>query len=39
MKELAQRDGQFQRFEISWDEAVEYFKKEGDPYKLEILEG
>jgi len=39
MKELAQRDGQFQRCEISWDEAVEYFKKEGDPYKLEILEG
>ncbi|HRT67616.1 MAG TPA: TGS domain-containing protein, partial [Bacteroidota bacterium] len=39
MKELAQKDGEFQRIEISWDDAVEYFKKEGDPYKLEILEG
>jgi len=39
MKELAQKDGEFQRIEISWDDAVEYFKKEGDQYKLEILEG
>ncbi len=39
MKELAQQDGEFERIEISWNDAVEYFKKENDPYKLEILEG
>lgn len=39
MKELAKQNGKFERVEISWEDAVEYFKKEGDPYKLEILDG
>ena len=38
MQELAKRDVPFQRKEISWDKAVNYFKKKGDPYKLELLE-
>lgn len=39
MYELAQEQQQFERIEISWEEAVEYFKKDGDPYKIELLEG
>lgn len=39
MKELAKQDGAFSRIEISWQDAVEYFQKEGDQYKLEILDG
>ncbi len=39
MYELAQQEQKFERVEIDWDEAVEYFKKDGDPYKIELLEG
>ena len=38
MAELTKRDVPFVRKEIEWEEAVEYFKKKGDPYKLELLE-
>lgn len=38
MIELAQRDSSFVREEKSWDEAVAYFRKKNDPYKLELLE-
>ncbi len=39
MLELAQRNADYERIEISWEEAVEHFKKVGDEYKLELLEG
>ena len=39
MYELAQQEQVFERVEIDWDKAVEYFKKDGDPYKIELLEG
>jgi len=39
MKLLAGRDVPFEREEISWDDAFEYFRKKGDQYKLELLEG
>lgn len=39
MLELAQKNSNFERVEIDWKEAVEYFKKDGDPYKIELLEG
>ncbi len=39
MYELAKRDVPYARIEKKWDEAVEYFKKKNDPYKLELLEG
>jgi threonyl-tRNA synthetase len=39
MRELAQRDVPFIREEVSWEKAVEHFRKKGDPYKLELLEG
>jgi len=39
MLELAQRKADYERIEISWEEAVEHFKKVGDEYKLELLEG
>lgn len=38
MYEFAGRDVPYQREEKQWDEAVSYFKKKGDPYKLELLE-
>jgi len=38
MYELAARDVPYIREEKSWDDAVAYFKKKGDPYKLELLE-
>ncbi len=38
ISELIKRDVPFERREVSWEEAVEYFKKKGDPYKLELLE-
>lgn len=37
MAELAKRDVPFERKEVSWDDAVEYFTKKGDQYKLELL--
>jgi threonyl-tRNA synthetase len=39
MLELSKNNSTYNRVEISWDEAVEYFKKVGDEYKLELLEG
>lgn len=38
MRELAERDVPFVREEKPWEEAVAYFRKKGDPYKLELLE-
>jgi threonyl-tRNA synthetase len=38
MAELTKRDVPFVRKEVGWEEAVEYFKKKGDPYKLELLD-
>jgi threonyl-tRNA synthetase len=37
MKELAKQKLQFVRREISKVEAIDYFEKKGDPYKLELL--
>ena len=37
MKELAKERNPFVRKEISKDEAIAYFKKKEDPYKLELL--
>ena len=37
MREIVKEDQGFERHEISMDEAIELF--DGDPYKLEILEG
>ncbi len=39
MAELAKRSADYERIEIAWDEAVEFWKKAGDEYKLELLEG
>ncbi|MHB1049822.1 MAG: threonine--tRNA ligase [Bacteroidota bacterium] len=38
MTEFSKRDVPFERREVTWEEAVAYFKKKGDPYKLELLE-
>jgi threonyl-tRNA synthetase len=38
MGEFSKRDVPYERKEVSWEEAVAYFKKKGDPYKLELLE-
>ena len=37
MREFAGRDEPFKREEVEWEQAVEYFKKKGDQYKLELL--
>lgn len=39
MYELAGKNAEYRREEIPWESAVEYFRKKGDPYKLELLEG
>ncbi len=39
MHEIAQGDSPFVREERAWPDAVEYFRKKGDQYKLELLEG
>jgi threonyl-tRNA synthetase len=39
MKELVARDVPYQRRELSWDEAVAWFREKGDPYKLDLLDG
>ncbi len=39
MLELAKRNAEFERIEISWEEAIEHWKKVGDEYKVELLEG
>ncbi|GIV38360.1 MAG: threonine--tRNA ligase [Thermonema sp.] len=38
MKELARQKNPYVRKEVSKQEAIEFFKKKGDPYKLELLE-
>ncbi|MGE5313786.1 MAG: threonine--tRNA ligase [Acidobacteriota bacterium] len=38
MLELSKRDVPYERSEVKWEEAVDYFTKKGDPYKLELLE-
>lgn len=37
MKELAKKDSPYNRKEVSKAEALEYFKKKDDPYKLELI--
>ncbi len=37
MKEIVKRNYPIERIEMSIDEAKEFYKKEGNPYKLEIL--
>jgi threonyl-tRNA synthetase len=39
MRELAAHDSPYRREELPWENAVEYFRKKGDQYKLELLEG
>ncbi|WP_158857089.1 threonine--tRNA ligase [Lunatibacter salilacus] len=39
MVELAKRKSEFVRKDVSKPAAVEYFKKKGDEYKLDLLEG
>ncbi len=39
MKELASQKIQFVRREVSKAEALEYFQKKGDEYKLELIDG
>jgi threonyl-tRNA synthetase len=38
MVEFANRDVPYKREEVSWENAVEYFTKKGDQYKLELLD-
>ena len=38
MRELAAKDDPYVREEKSWDDAVSYFTKKGDQYKLELLQ-
>lgn len=38
MRELAKRDVPYVREEKRWEDAVAYFEKKGDPYKLELLQ-
>ncbi len=37
MQELAKKENQFNRKEVSKAEALEYFTQKGDPYKLELI--
>ncbi|MFN3839954.1 MAG: threonine--tRNA ligase [Cyclobacteriaceae bacterium] len=37
MKELAKRESQYKRREVSKAEALAYFSKKNDPYKLELI--
>jgi threonyl-tRNA synthetase len=39
MRDLAKRDLPYRREVKTWEDAVAYFKKKNDPYKLELLEG
>lgn len=38
MKEIAKKDIELERIEISRDEAIEMFKEEGQDYKVELIE-
>lgn len=37
MKELAKKDNPFERREVSKAEALDYFRKKNDPYKIELI--
>jgi threonyl-tRNA synthetase len=37
MKELAKKESRFERREVSKAEALDYFKKKNDPYKIELI--
>ncbi len=39
MTELARQKNEYKRLDISKSEAIKYFTKKGDEYKLELLEG
>lgn len=39
MKELAKKESLFVRSDVSKNEALEYFNKKEDPYKLELING
>ncbi|HTF19120.1 MAG TPA: threonine--tRNA ligase [Chryseolinea sp.] len=39
MKELAKNNSVYERRDVSKEEAIAYFKKKQDPYKLELIEG
>ena len=39
MKELARQDSRYERRAVSKEEALDYFREKGDPYKLELIEG
>lgn len=39
MIELAKKDSAFERIEVTWDYAYNYFQEIGDNYKLELLDG
>ena len=39
MKELAKRDSVYSRRDVSKTEALDYFTKKNDPYKLELING
>ncbi len=38
MKELVQNKEEYKRIEIPWEKALAHFEKEGDQYKVELLE-
>src|ERR1044071_347161 len=37
MKELAKKENAFKRKDVTKAEALDYFKKKGDPYKIELI--
>ncbi len=39
MKELAKQSNAYQRMEVPKEEAIGYFSRKEDPYKIELLEG
>lgn len=39
MNELAKKNSEYQRKEISKEEAIQYFTQKGDEYKLDLLQG
>jgi len=39
MSELAKTSGDYQRIEISWEDAIKHWKDANDEYKIELLEG
>ncbi|PSQ86032.1 MAG: threonine--tRNA ligase [Bacteroidetes bacterium QS_3_64_15] len=38
MLELARRDAEYERHEVSKEDAIRYYEKEGNEYKLELIE-